>query len=773
MVEIRVHGRGGQGAVIASKTLAAALFAEGKDVQAFPAFGVERRGAPVAAFVRADDRPILLRCEIREPDHLIVLDPTLLEVVNVTQGLRTGGWIVVNTPDPPAKVPLPPDFRLAVVDASAIARAHGLGPPNAPIVNTAILGALAAATGLVGLDAVLRAIRQTVPARAEENVAAARAAAAAVRIGTSDRSEVREFEGSDVPRAAVNARTRERSNFRTAHEPPRLVWGPGPRVAASVGSMAWNRTGAWRNLVPVHRDRPAPCGFACPAGADVRAVLALAAARRWQDALDLLRTANPIPGVTGRVCPHPCEAACNRGGLDEPVAVGGIERFLADRGEFRRIPAETSRRRTARVAVVGAGPAGLSAAYQLARLGYPVTVFDGRELPGGLLRYGIPAYRLPRTVLDRELAALLAWGIDFRPGRRLGAGLAWSEVEGYDAAFLATGLGAARRLGVPGQDDPRVLEGLAFLERVNRGEAVAVGPRAVVVGGGNTAVDAARAARRLGAAVTILYRRTRAEMPAIAAEVEAALEEGVAIEFQAAPTAIRAQGGALAADAVRTEMGPPDATGRPAPRPIPGTEFSVPADTVIAAVGEAADPAGLPPGLVVREGPAAPAPAGTTLPGVFVGGDLATSAGTVAAAIGDGARAARRIHAFLQGEELPEEALPGPAALGDLHLDTIPSAPRAPARRLDPAVRLRGFAEVERGLSPRRAAREAARCLHCGGCTACDLCWALCPDAAILRATPGHPGGAVRYAIDGDHCKGCGICAAECPRGAIVLEPVR
>jgi 2-oxoacid:acceptor oxidoreductase gamma subunit (pyruvate/2-ketoisovalerate family) len=753
MVEIRVHGRGGQGAVIASKTLAAALFAEGKDVQAFPAFGVERRGAPVTAFVRADDRPILLRCEIRQPDHVIVLDPTLLEVVNVTQGLRPGGWIVVNTPDPPAKVPLPPDFKLATVDAGAIARAHRLGPPNAPIVNTAILGAFAAATGLVGLDAVLRAVRETVPAHAEENVAAARAAATAVRSGV----------GAGAAREAQPA----------AHEPPRLVWGPGPRVAASVGSMAWNRTGAWRNLVPVHRDLPAPCGFACPAGADVRAVLALAAARRWQDALDLLRTVNPIPGVTGRVCPHPCEAACNRGGLDEPVAVGGIERFLAERGELRRIPAETSRRRTARVAVVGAGPAGLSAAYQLARLGYPVTVYDGRDLPGGLLRYGIPAYRLPRAVLDREMAALFAWGIEFRPGRRLGAGLAWSEVAEYDAAFLATGLGAARRLGVPGEDDPCVLEGLAFLDRVNRGEAVAVGRRAVVVGGGNTAVDAARAARRLGAAVTILYRRTRTEMPAIAAEVEAALDEGVAIEFKAAPTAIRAQSGALAVDAVRTEMGLPDATGRPAPRPIPGSQFTVPADTVIAAVGEAADLAGLPPGLVVREGPAAPPAAGATLPGVFVGGDLATQAGTVAAAIGDGARAARRVHAFLQGEELPEDALPAPAAFGDLHLDTIPAVPRALARRLDPAVRLRGFAEVERGLSGARAAREAARCIHCGACTACDLCWALCPDAAVLRAAPAPRGSAVRYAIDLDYCKGCGICAAECPRGAIALEPVR
>jgi 2-oxoacid:acceptor oxidoreductase gamma subunit (pyruvate/2-ketoisovalerate family) len=778
MIEIRVHGRGGQGTVIASKALAAAFFSEGRHVQAFPAFGVERRGAPVAAFVRADERPILLRCEIGEPHHIIVLDPTLLEAVNVTQGLRPGGWVLVNAPDPPNPVPLPPTFQVATVDASGIARAHRLGPANAPIVNTAILGAFAAATGLVGLDAVLEGIRHTVPARAEDNMAAARAAAAAVRVTSEERSKVRMFERSKVPQGPETARTFERSKVRTPLLPPRLVWGPGPRIAASVGSMAWNRTGTWRNVLPVHRDRPAPCGLACPAGTDVRSVLALTASGRWQEALDLIRTVNPFPGVTGRVCPHFCEAVCNRAGLDAPLAVGAIERFLADRGELRKIPAEGYRRRTAHVAVVGAGPAGLSAAYQLARLGYPVTVFEGRPAAGGLLRYGIPAYRLPRALLDRELAALFAWGIDLRGGQRLGAELPWDVVQRHDAVFLATGLWAPRGLGVPGADLPWVLDGLEFLERVNRGERVPLGGRAVVVGGGNTAVDAARVARRLGAAVTLLYRRSRAEMPAIASEVEAALEEGVTMKFRAAPTAVREEGGNLAIEAIRTEPGPPDASGRPAPRAIPGSEFSLPADAVLAAVGEAADLRGLPPGAIALEGPAEPAD-GTTLPGVFVGGDLITRAGSVAAAIGDGARAARRIHAFLEGAEAPEDVLPGPVRFEDLHLDTIPLAPRVRGRVLDPAARLRGFAEVGKGLSPRRAAREAARCVHCGACTACDLCWALCPDAAIVRepapSPVGGPGpaGPVRYRVDLEHCKGCGICAAECPRAAIVLEGVR
>jgi 2-oxoacid:acceptor oxidoreductase gamma subunit (pyruvate/2-ketoisovalerate family) len=779
MLEIRIHGRGGQGTVIASKALAAAFFAEGGYVQAFPAFGVERRGAPVAAFVRTDARPILLRCEIGQPDHLIVLDPTLLEAINLTEGLRTGGWVIINTPDPPEDVALSPSFRLATVDAGAIARAHRLGPANAPIVNTAILGAFAAATGLLGLDAVLEAIRQAVPARAAENVAAARAAAAAVRAGKSQRSGVRAFGSSVVPKGPEDTRTPERPNARTmAAQPPPLVWGPGPRIAVSVGSMAWNRTGTWRNLLPVHLNRPAPCTLACPAGTDVRGFLALAAAGRGQEALDLIRTVNPFPGVTGRVCPHFCEAACNRAGLDSPLAVGAIERFLADRGELGKVPAEGYRRRTARVAVVGGGPAGLSAAYQLARLGYPVTVFERRQGAGGLLRYGIPGYRLPRAVLDRELAALFAWGIDFRGGQRLGAQLTWDIVKAHDAVFLATGLSAPRSLAVPGADLPWVLDGLEFLERVSRGEQVPLGGRTVVVGGGNTAIDAARTARRLGAAVTLLYRRSRAEMPAIASEVEAAMVEGVAMDFHAMPAAIREQGGTLVVDVIRTEPGPPDASGRPAPRPIPGSEFTIPADTVIAAVGETADLRGLPPGLIVPEGPAAPA-AGATIPGVFLGGDLITQAGSVAAAIGDGARAARRIHAFLEGMEAPEEVLPAAARFEDLHLDTIPLAPRARAPVLDAAIRLRGFAEVESGLSARRAAREAARCIHCGACTACDLCWALCPDAAILREPGPPPPGAppparpVRYWVDLEHCKGCGICVAECPRGAITVEGVR
>jgi NADPH-dependent glutamate synthase beta subunit-like oxidoreductase len=424
------------------------------------------------------------------------------------------------------------------------------------------------------------------------------------------------------------------------------------------------------------------------------------------------------------------------------------------------------------VAVVGGGPAGLAAAYHLARLGYPVMVFDAHDRAGGLLRYGIPPYRLPRTVLDRELAALFAWGITFRGGRRLGTNLLWDEVAVHDAVFLATGLAMPRRLGVPGEEHPRVLDGLAFLERAQRGAAVALGAHVVVIGGGNTAVDAARTARRHGAAATILYRRTRGEMPAIAAEVEAALEEGVALEAQAVPASIRGATGRLAVAARRTEPGSPDAAGRRVPRTIPGTEFTLLADTVIAAVGEAADTTPFPAGIFLPEGPAVVAAGCTALPRVFVGGDFATRAGSVAAAVGDGARIARRIHRYLEGEAWAEDA-PPPIPFADLHLEAVRPVRRARAPRLPAGDRLRGFNEVEGGLDAAAAPREAARCLHCGACSACDLCWALCPDAAIVREVPAPGERLVHYRIDLAHCKGCGICAAECPCGAIAMEGAR
>ena len=311
MLEIRIHGRGGQGGVIASKVLAEALFREGWDVQAFPAFGVERRGAPVAAFVRADLKAIRLRCQVERPDALIILDPTLLDDPATLTGLKPEGWVVVNTDLDPSALPIPLAFRVAAVDASGIALRHGLGSASVPIVNTAILGSFARATGVVSLPALRAAIAAAVPAKAAENAAAAGDAFARTRTGRA-RGQM-----AAMPAAAPSALKGEV---------------PTGGVAVSVRNMAFNRTGLWRNVSPVHREGIAPCTAACPIGASSPRIWQRLAGGDVDGALTLLLEVNPLPGITGRVCPQFCEGACHRSALDSAVAIRDLERFLADHG---------------------------------------------------------------------------------------------------------------------------------------------------------------------------------------------------------------------------------------------------------------------------------------------------------------------------------------------------------------------------------------------------------------------------------------------------------
>src|SRR5574341_1914309 len=422
MLEIRLHGRGGQGGVIASKVLAEALFREGWDVQAFPAFGVERRGAPIAAFVRADLKPIRLRCQIEKPDALIILDVTLLNDPATLAGLKADGWVIINTELDPAALPIPLAFRVAAADASAIALRHGLGSTSAPIVNTAILGAFARATGTVSLPALRAAIAAAVPSKAPQNATAAGDAFASTQTG--------------------------RSRGQSATPPTPSPASPKDGLALSSRSMAFNRTGLWRNLSPIHRDGLAPCTAACPIGAANPRVWQHLAAGDLDQALSLLLTVNPLPGVTGRVCPRFCEGACHRSGPDSAVAIRDLERFLADHGTaaLPSLPKGTR----GEIAVIGSGPAGLSGAFHLRRLGYGVTIFESAGEAGGVLRFGIPAYRLPRAVLDHEVARVKAAGVRLKLGVRFGADLTWSDLTGYRAVFLATGAGRERHLEIPG-----------------------------------------------------------------------------------------------------------------------------------------------------------------------------------------------------------------------------------------------------------------------------------------------------------------------------------
>jgi NADPH-dependent glutamate synthase beta subunit-like oxidoreductase/Pyruvate/2-oxoacid:ferredoxin oxidoreductase delta subunit len=570
-----------------------------------------------------------------------------------------------------------------------------------------------------------------------------------------------------------------------------------PPVAISQTSTLATKTGAWKYIRPVYRDRVAPCNAGCPVGIDIEAYMNLLREGRWEEARDVLLLENPLPAVTGRVCHHPCEARCNRRQFDEPVAIHAVERLLGDYALEHPPALSVPPSRDGEVGIVGSGPAGLACAYHLARLGYGVTVFDAASDPGGMLRLGIPEYRLPRRILEGEIERLRALGVSFQCGVRIGQDISWRCFIGmFDAVFVATGAHVGKALGVESEGAAGVRAGLDFLKAVNRGERPEIGRRVVVVGGGNTAMDCARAALRLGADATVLYRRTRAEMPAIPEEIAEAEREGARLVFLAAPAKFQAPDGRLrAVECIRMHLGDPDASGRRRPIPIPDDRFTIQADTVLAAIGESADLSGLPAEVALRDGGVAVDPLGaTSRVALFAGGDLTNQPRSVADAIGAGKRAAVGIDRYLRhlsdGGPDGEGGLAARFANGNISMarwrgvDPVPRVNpqnelvpfddlnvnhfrrlgRHRDRRLGVAESLAGFAEVNLGLERGDAVREALRCFNCGVCNRCDLCLMLCPDVAISRRQDG-----AGYEIALDYCKGCGVCAEECPRGVLTM----
>ena len=554
-----------------------------------------------------------------------------------------------------------------------------------------------------------------------------------------------------------------------------------PPIPVSLGPTRYNKTGSWRYVRPLYEDKTPPCNHACPAGSDVVHYIGALREGDVERAWRILVAENPLPGVCGRVCPHPCEDECNRADLGGAIAIHALERYLADEAVAHGWrPVRGPARQHERVAIVGSGPAGLSCAYHLARLGYQPTVYEAEGEAGGLLRYGIPSYRLPRGVLDREIANIESLGVRFVFNARLGVDLSWGELLDMDAVFLGVGQGLSRPLGIPAEETAGVFGGLEFLRRVAQGEPIDLGHQAIVVGGGNTAMDAARMAIRHGAVVTIVYRRTERQMPAIRDELAEAREEGVNLVFLTSPTQVLTEAGRVRGlRCIRMRLGEADANGRERPLAIPGTEFEIPADAVIVAAGQDLDVSlisgtgiGLQGGrILINEAGA------TSLRGVFAGGDAATGAGTVAHAIGSGKRAALAIDCYLTGRSLeslprlnravhPGELAPSDVVVRfeDLNTDYIEVVPRPALRQRAAAVRKGDFAEVNLGLAAADALREAERCISCGTCTGCDTCLIFCPDVAIARAATG------RYSIALDYCKGCGICAEECPRSAMSME---
>lgn len=568
-----------------------------------------------------------------------------------------------------------------------------------------------------------------------------------------------------------------------------------PDLAISLGSMAWNKTGDWRYLRPRFENKIPPCNEACPAGQDIQGAIALATQGRFPEAWELLREENPFPGVCGRVCFHPCETSCNRREFDESVSINALERFLADFAFRlgRRVPPPRSRRKE-RMAVVGSGPAGLACAYHLARMGYEVTLLEARPVLGGMLRLGIPEYRLPKKVLEEEIDQILEMGVKAEVNARLGKNFELKDLKGYAALFLATGHGQSKRLEVPGEEMAGVMSGLEFLEKVGLGQEILLGKRVAVIGGGNTAFDAARSALRLGAKPVILYRRTREEMPAFPGEVLEAEEEGIEISYLVSPVQVIGQNGRLQGlECVRNRLGPPDEDGRRRPVEVKGSNFSLEVDQVISAIGEEADLSFLPPDIRAT-GPAVFTDecGATPKQGVFAGGDLIHQPRTVVHAIGSGKRAAIFMDALVRkapAEDILEAIRIGqrgslslkryrleerPAgnqktvSIRDLNLDYFDCSKRMKIPKAPPSRRLGSFGEVNLGLAEEAARSEAQRCFHCGVCNLCDNCYIFCPDVAIRKGAEGEPN-----SIDYDHCKGCGICVEECPRDAMVLEEER
>jgi 2-oxoacid:acceptor oxidoreductase delta subunit (pyruvate/2-ketoisovalerate family) len=557
-----------------------------------------------------------------------------------------------------------------------------------------------------------------------------------------------------------------------------------PPASVSEETTLVFKTGGWRNSRPEFLDKIPPCVVACPAGESIGQSMVHVAAGRIDDAIDTLRIDNPLLAVTGRVCFHPCEAECNRKVLEGPVGIQSIERFLGDRGLERKIAIDSAPSGK-RVAVIGSGPAGLSFAYQALRTGAKAVVFEKEDVPGGILATGIPEYRLPKHILFDEISLLEDAGLELRLGTEVGKDISFDDIlKEYDAVYVATGYHSSKRESIPGMNAEGVLTGLEFLYTVNSQRPSRIGRRTVVVGGGNTAMDAARSALRLGSAVTVAYRRTREMMPAIKEEVDEALDEGVRISYLLAPVEVIVSGNRV--KALRCQnmtLAEPDETGRRRPVPIPDSFSILDCDTVIFATGEDPNLGFLPTAWKMLDDCTVRDADGKPVPGVLVGGDLVTSRKTVAHAIGSGKRAFFAVNAFLNGarwEDAVALTVTGTHSVGlknvfdgrphslavagpdDINLDHFAQARPHLPKVNGAAALLHGFQEVRDTLSEQDALAEARRCFNCGVCNMCLKCFAYCPDCSVRVSEDG-----TSLEIDYEYCKGCGICAEECPRGAI------
>jgi NADPH-dependent glutamate synthase beta subunit-like oxidoreductase len=535
---------------------------------------------------------------------------------------------------------------------------------------------------------------------------------------------------------------------------------PATPTTWTTGTTEVFKTGTWRALLPEYVARPSPCQQACPVNGDIAEWIGHARAGDLRRAWEVLVEHNPFPAIAGRICHHPCESACNRAGWDAAVSVCRLERAAGDAAIAAgwALPAAREER-AGHVAIVGGGPSGLSAAYQLRRRGWRVSLYESRPRLGGLMRYGIPGYRLARDVLDAEIDRIVTLGVQVHCDAPLSAGDLERLRATHDAVYLATGAAQPKVLPqLPAA--PWLLQGGDYLAALAEGEVPRVGARVLVVGGGSAAMDVARSARRAGCEVTIVSLEPRERMPAQHEEVQEALEEGIVLHDGAMVLGADCGAADVQLECVRVcfEAGAP-----PRVTPLPGSAFMLAVDAVLQAIGQEADLA-LFPGLAAQRGVlAVDAGQATAATGVWAGGDLASRARFVTQAVGMGKRAALDIDRALRGLPRSEAHTPAAATLEQIATWYHPHARRAPTQRLPVQERLAGSAEVQLPLTAEQVHAEAQRCFSCGTCTHCDNCFQHCPDLAITHVDGG-------YAVLADYCKGCGICVRECPTGSMLLR---
>lgn len=568
-----------------------------------------------------------------------------------------------------------------------------------------------------------------------------------------------------------------------------------------IASMEWNETGKWRYLRPSYVERTPACQGSCPTSNDIEKWIRLFEKGKIGEAYDAATIENPFPGIMGRVCFHPCMEGCNRGELGGSVNISMLERCVGDAMGEALPPARPFFPKTGkRVAVIGSGPAGLACAYHITRLGHEVSVFEKEKEAGGMLRYGIPSYRLPKHVLNREIKRLMEMEIQFHLASPIRDAAKLQEIrQDYGAMFIATGAHRSRAMGVPDEKSEGAMSGLEMLWQMASGKKPNLGKAVLVVGGGNTAVDAARTARRLGSEVTILYRRSRAEMPASEDEIRDAEHEGVKIEILVAPKNIAMKNGRVAGlICQRMQLGEPDESGRRRPVPIEGSEATFEASAILSAIGEDIDTCIIPSALHIENGSLATQSGGRTeWHNVFAGGDLIAAPRTVVDALSSGKRSAIAIDCWLRGDDFEKAFAASRIADTDCALmsryveyrggERMLLCTTSEMERLDEIVKFDGlntayfmsseptktpmlppdlrlgnnpFTEVGLPASESDAKGELERCFHCGRCTECDNCYIYCPDVSIAKKVGG-------FEIDYFYCKGCGVCMAECPRSAM------